>query len=71
VKSGIIACCLIAVAWAALAVVQLWFAPLAAAVFVKISITAGLLFVVVLVISLVVREYLSEKKMKKSGHIDG
>lgn len=70
-KAGILACCVIAVAWVSLAIVQLWFAPLIADVFVKLSITAALLFVVVLVISLVIREYLSEKKMKDSGHIDG
>ena len=70
-KSGIIACCVIAVAWAVLAVVQLWFSPLAAHIFAKVTITAGLLFVVVLVISLVIREYLSDKKMKEGGYIDG
>lgn len=70
-KTGIIVCSVIAVAWVMLALVQLWFAPLTAGMFLKISITAGLLFTVVLVISLVIREYLSEKKLKDSGHLDG
>jgi hypothetical protein len=70
-KTGIIVCSVIAVAWVVLALVQLWFAPLTAGVFLKISITAGLLFAVVLVISLVIREYLSEKKLKDDGHLDG
>lgn len=70
-KTGIIVCSVIAVTWVVLALVQLWLAPLTAGVFLKISITAGLLFTVVLVISLVIREYLSEKKLKDSGHLDG
>lgn len=70
-KGGIIACCVIAAAWVVLAVFQLWFAPFAADVFMKITITAGLLFILILALSLVIREYLSEKKMKESGHIDG
>jgi hypothetical protein len=70
-KTGIIACCLIAVAWVALAIVQLWATPLSPTMFFKISVTAGLLFAVVLVLTLVVREYMSEKKLKDSGHIDG
>ncbi len=70
-KVGVILCCLIAVAWVALALVQLWFMPLDAALFIKISITAGLLFIVVLVLSLVLREYLTDKKLKDSGHLDG
>lgn len=70
-KTGIIVCSMIGVAWVVLALVQLWFAPLTAGVFLKLSVTAGLLFVVTLVISLVVREYLSEKKLKDSGHLDG
>lgn len=70
-KTGIIFCSVIGVAWVVLALVQLWFAPLATDVFLKLSVTAGLLFIVALVISLVIREYLSEKKLKDSGHIDG
>ncbi len=70
-KVGVILCCMIAVAWVVLALVQLWFVPLDAAVFIKISITAGLLFVIVLVLSLVLREYLADKKLKDSGHLDG
>lgn len=70
-KVGVILCCLIAVAWVALALAQLWFMPLDAALFIKISITAGLLFIVVLVLSLVLREYLTDRKLKDSGHLDG
>lgn len=69
-KSGIIACCALAIVWVVLAVIQLWFAPLAGETFVKITITLALAFTVVLLLSLVVREYMSEKNMKDSGHID-
>lgn len=70
-KTGIVACSAIAIGWVLLAIVQLWATPLSPAAFFKVSVTAGLLFMLILVLSLVVREYFGEKKMKDSGHIDG
>ncbi len=70
-KAGIVACSAIAVVWVTIAIVQLWATPLSPTTFLKISVTAGLLFGIVLVLSLVVREYRNEKTMKDSGHIDG
>ncbi|WP_197674236.1 hypothetical protein [Halopseudomonas litoralis] len=49
---------------------QLWFAPLDPALFFKLIITITALFVVALGITLVFKEYLSEKEMKKKGFID-
>lgn len=69
-KLGIVICLIIFVIGAMLALVQLWFVPLDAAVFTKILITLAVLFVVVLGVSIAAREYLDEKKMKDSGHID-
>lgn len=50
--------------------VQLWFAPFETAIFWKILITIGAFFIVALGITLVFKEYLSEKEMKKKGYID-
>jgi len=70
-KLGLISALAIAVAWALLAIAQLWAQPLSAGVFIKVSVTAGILVVLILIVTLAVREYLSEKKMKDDGFIDG
>jgi membrane protein CcdC involved in cytochrome C biogenesis len=70
-RTGIIICIAIGILWAVIALIQLWFTPMDGDTFMKISITLGLIFVVVLVVTLVIREYLSEKQMKKDGYIDG
>lgn len=57
-------------AWALLALVQLWFAPLSAEVFIKLSISAAILETVVVIVTLVVREYRSEKALKSKGYLD-
>ena len=69
-RTGAILCLLIFVTWVFIALLQLWFDPLSGELFWKLTITAGALFVVVLGVSLVVREYVEEKKMKDDGYID-
>lgn len=69
-KVGAIICSALAVIWVILALLQLWFGIFSMGVFVKISISAGLVFVIVLVLSLVIREYINDKAMKKDGYID-
>ena len=69
-KLGLIAALAIAVGWGFLAIVQLWAAPLSAEAFFKVSVTAGILFAIVVLVTLAVREYTAEKKMKKDGFID-
>ncbi len=59
-KFGIVSALLVAVCWAFLAIAQLWAAPLPAEVFMKVSITAGIVLAIIVVVTLVVREYLSE-----------
>ena len=70
-KIGIISALGIALSWVVLALVQLWVQPLSADLFFKLTVTAGILVVVIVVVTLVVREYLSEKKLKQDGFIDG
>jgi hypothetical protein len=69
-KIGAIICLAIFVAWVIIALLQLWFDLLSGEIFWKLTLTAGALFVVVLGVSLVVREYIDEKKMKDGGYID-
>ncbi len=69
-KVGSIICVVIFVLAAILSVMQLWFAPLKAEIFFKTIVTLGVLFIVVLGISLVKKEYIDNKKMKDSGYID-
>lgn len=69
-RTGAIICLMIFVTWVFVALLQLWFDLLSTAIFWKLTITAGALFVVTLGVSLVVREYVEEKKMKDDGYID-
>lgn len=69
-RVGAIVCLLIFVAWVALALVQLWWAPLGGELFFKLSVTAGALFVVALAVTLVVNEYVSNKRQKERGYLD-
>jgi hypothetical protein len=69
-RTGAIICLTIFVTWVAIALLQLWFDLLNGEIFLKLTITAGALFVVVLGVTLVVREYVDEKKMKDDGYID-
>jgi hypothetical protein len=69
-RTGAIICLIIFVTWVIIALLQLWFDLLSGEIFLKLTLTAGALFVVVLGISLVVREYIDEKKMKDDGYID-
>ena len=69
-RIGALVCLLIFVAWIALALVQLWWAPLAGELFFKLSVTAGALFLVALGVTLVVTEYVTGKRQKDRGYLD-
>lgn len=69
-KTGPMICLGLFVLAALLALLQLWFVPFSAESFTKLMITLGILFVIVLGITLVRREYVEEKKMKEDGYID-
>lgn len=69
-RVGALVCLLIFVAWVALALVQLWWAPLDGELFFKLSVTAGALFVVALAVTLVVNEHLTSQRQKERGYLD-
>lgn len=69
-KYGVGICLAIVVLWAVLALLQLWFAILSVAVFSKITLSALVIAGVVLLVTLGIREYLSDKALKAKGYID-
>ncbi|CAG0996914.1 hypothetical protein MTYP_02614 [Methylophilaceae bacterium] len=58
------------IAWALLTILQVWIEVVSGAVYLKLSMTAGIIVIVSMVIGLAVKDYLSEKKMKDDGFID-
>ena len=69
-KYGSIICTIFFVLGGFLFLVQLWFSLFETELFWKLLITIGVFFVIALVITLVFKEYLSEKEMKKKGYIN-
>lgn len=69
-KYGSIVCTFLFVLGVVLTLLQMWFSFMEPDLFMKTIITVGAFFVVALAISLVFKEYLSEKEMKKKGYID-
>jgi hypothetical protein len=69
-KTGMILGLGLFVGWALLALVQLWFTPLGAELFVKLTISAAVIEAVVIIVTLVLREYRSEKELKSKGYLD-
>lgn len=60
----------ILVTWVILAILDMWFDIMPWAVFIKLTITLGLLAVVTLIIAIAKREYVDEKELKKDKYID-
>lgn len=69
-KYGSIVCTFLFVLGVFLALGQMWFDLFDPELFWKLIITIAAFFFVGLVITLVFKEYLSEKEMKKKGYID-
>ena len=69
-KIGVGICLIIVVLWAGVALLQLWFSWLAIDVFIKLSISAIVIIAAVLLVSLGIREYLTDKDLKAKGFID-
>lgn len=53
-----------------LIIVQMWFSIFERVLFLKIFVTLALLFVIVLSVTLVIRDYFEERDMRDSGHLD-
>ena len=68
-SASLIAIVLLAAA-AVLFLLQLWMRPFAADVFVKLMVTIGVVLIIVVIIALIRREYLNEKRLRDKGLID-
>ncbi len=55
---------------AALFLLQLWVRPFAADTFVKLMVTIGVVLVIVVIVALIRREHLNEKRLREKGLID-
>ncbi len=69
-KGGAIICTVLFVLAVLLSLVQMWFSPLETELFWKLLITISAFFIIALGVTLVFKEYISEKEMKKKGYID-
>ena len=69
-KYGSIVCTILFVLSVILTVVQVWFSPFSSEIFWKLLFTLGAFFVAALAITLVMREYFSERELKKKGYLD-
>jgi len=69
-KYGSIVCTALFVLGVVISLLQMWFSIMSAELYFKSIITISAFFVVSLAITLVSKEYLSEKEMKKKGYID-
>lgn len=58
------------VLWTLLALTQLWFPLVSMEVFLKLTLSAGLLLVVTVVVALIWREYVDERRLKRDRYID-
>ncbi len=70
-KYGSIVCTVLFALAVIFSLAQLWFGIFSAELFVKLMLTLGGFFILALGITLVFKDYLSEKEMKKKGFIDG
>ena len=63
-------CLIVCVLWVLLAIADMWLDIMSAEIFIKLTVTLGLIAVLVLGIALVRREYVDEKQLKKDKYID-
>ncbi|QCO22033.1 hypothetical protein D9K79_10570 [Acinetobacter cumulans] len=69
-KYGVFSALIISVLWGILAIAQLWFSPLSSEIFTKVTISAGILVAIIVLSTIVIREFLTDQKLRKDGFID-
>lgn len=57
--------------WSALALVQLWVAPLSADVFIKVTASIAIVLLLLAASTLMLTEYRKEKRLEKNDFLDG
>ena len=69
-KTASTICIALLVIWTLVAIADMWFNVISTAVFIKMTITFGLIAVVALAVALARREYVEEQQMRKDKYID-
>ena len=69
-KYGVFSALIISVLWGILAIAQLWFSPLSSEIFTKVTISAGILVAIIVLSTIVIRQFLTDQKLRKDGFID-
>ncbi|RKG50085.1 hypothetical protein D7V64_13210 [Acinetobacter cumulans] len=69
-KYGVFSALIISVLWGILAIAQLWFSPLSSEIFTKVTISAGILVAIIVLSTIVIREFLTDQNLRKDGFID-
>lgn len=69
-KYASLICIGLLVFWVLIAILDMWFDIIGTAVFIKLTVTLGLIMVVVLALALAKREYVDQAKLRKDKDID-
>jgi hypothetical protein len=60
----------VAVLWSVLALFQLWLGVVSNEVFIKLTVSAGIIVGITIIVTLALREYLQDKDLKTKGFVD-
>lgn len=71
IRKGVYGSLAIFIVWGILLITQMWFPIFSFSVFIKLSITLIILFIIVLGATLVIDQYKAEKKLKDNDFLDG
>lgn len=69
-RLGVIIALTVTVLWSVLALFQLWLGVVSNEVFIKLTVSAGILVGITVIVTLVLREYLQDKDLKTKGFVD-
>lgn len=69
-RTGAIVCLMLFICAAVLGLLQMWFTVMSWETFIKVMITLSVLFVIALAVTLVLKEYVENKELKKNNYID-
>ncbi len=69
-KYGVFSALIISVLWGILAIAQLWFSPLSSEIFTKVTISAGILVAIIVLSTIVIREFLADQKLRNDAFLD-
>lgn len=69
-KYASLICISLLVVWVLIAILDMWFDVVTTSIFIKLTITFGLVMVLALAVALVKREYVEDQQLRKDKYID-